>query len=107
MRAGLRQRPAHNHGGQGDGYYDDGSQRQQGIKGDGSAQARSIIVHSIAGCLPHMRGSAPRRDPGARSGANRLSLFAQSGDAVLQRSEADPKHLGCLFAIAAHVIEGQ
>src|ERR1039458_4596097 len=42
-----------------------------------------------------------------RSGNCRLRLFAQCGDPVLQRPQADPQHLGGEFAIAAHVIEGE
>src|ERR1017187_1528667 len=34
-------------------------------------------------------------------------LFAQCGDPVLQRPQADPQHLGGAFAIAAHVLQGE
>jgi hypothetical protein len=41
------------------------------------------------------------------AGSRGLRLLPQSRDPVLQRSQANPQHLGGQFAIAAHVFQGE
>src|ERR1035441_7409102 len=43
----------------------------------------------------------------SRDRSGHLRLFAQCGDPVLQRPQADPQHLGGHLAIAVHVLEGE